>query len=519
MDLDGTATIRSGARRAIAVPLYAAVYTLGALLIGVTTRFGVPLNDFWGNWLLAEFLDGRDPASFYNGFFPIGYTLFLRLLGALGDARVGAWIANALFGGLLLLVIGGLATRMVGRRWGWVAVVAASLHPLLFGYVLTPGPDIGCVTFAAWGGWLALADDRRVASAGRLLASGALLGLAALWRYHGLVWAVALTGAVTVVGVERRGRRCGLMALGFLAVFAVQVGVNLWSGHGPLATSQSFNVYKLMYGVDWWHVPRDLPTSIAAVIRHDPCQFLLTYLNALSESWWLLAPPVIGALLIRARRPARLCLTLVLAFLAYLAVVVMGGSVRGYLPVVPFFVLSLVVLARWSVRAVVRRRAAPASLKTLAVAGGLVFAGLFALGWLVRDARQIGTALAHRQARDALEEALVKQEGVTQARQVFTDSFDLYLPSLRPPVPYTHGGWVRYDLRGFSRRYPELDLTSLDAFLADCARHGVTHLALSPQAAGLMPALGGFLAAPTSDPRLRHVGTVAGFQIFRVGRP
>jgi hypothetical protein len=49
-------------------------------LVGILTDLHTPLNDFWGNHYLAQRLDTRDLNTFYDGFYPVGYTVLLRVL-------------------------------------------------------------------------------------------------------------------------------------------------------------------------------------------------------------------------------------------------------------------------------------------------------------------------------------------------------------------------------------------------------------------------------------------------------
>ena len=53
-------------------------YTLALLTIQRQTHDLVALNDFWGNAWLAAVWDWNDPASWPNGFHPVGFTVLLH---------------------------------------------------------------------------------------------------------------------------------------------------------------------------------------------------------------------------------------------------------------------------------------------------------------------------------------------------------------------------------------------------------------------------------------------------------
>ena len=63
----------------IAFIAYLLIYGVFSLLIGLYINFHVSVNDFWGNLYMAEHLDITNLESFYNGFYPLGYAVYLKI--------------------------------------------------------------------------------------------------------------------------------------------------------------------------------------------------------------------------------------------------------------------------------------------------------------------------------------------------------------------------------------------------------------------------------------------------------
>ena len=88
-----------------AIIIYLLIYGLFCLFVGFLTNFHVYSNDFWGNLFMAEHLDISQPESFYNGFFPLGYAVYLRLF-SFGDSIISGYLTNILLG---LVMLGSIA--------------------------------------------------------------------------------------------------------------------------------------------------------------------------------------------------------------------------------------------------------------------------------------------------------------------------------------------------------------------------------------------------------------------------
>lgn len=499
---------------AVLIVFYVIGFILLGLGIGIWTGFHVSLTDFWGNLFLARHFDLRQSATWFNGFFPVGYTIFLRLLPS-AHILTAAYAANIILMAMLLLGIGWSTTRILGAGWGLIATILASIHPLLFQHAQTPGADIGCATWATLAALILITPALDFPKRPRfILLSGALFGLSALWRYHGLVLAFAFLVSIAAIS-PRPWRLLGYGLTGLVLVYAAQLTANYFSGHGWLETSQVFNVYRMVHGVDFQHLPAAIPNTVGAIIQQSPRQFLTAYSRALAQSAYLILPTLIGLVILpRRHRPLMAALTLAMAI--YLLITGIAFSPRGLIPMAPFFILGLVVLARGSLDLMRADNWFPRFAGFIVGLGLLGAVGVSGYTWLKTDAAFVRQARAHNRICREVSRILVQQEQIANPQAVFTDSFELYLPGMPPYYPVNTGGWLRYDSAQYRQEYPALNMTNLFMFLDDCRRQSISHLALAPQAGALMTELGQIYKGQVMPHDLQPVGQCDAVKIYRL---
>ncbi len=449
------------------------------------TAFHVTYNDFWGILFYARQLNWQEKASLYNGFYPIGYALLLRLL-PYGLVIQGITLINVTFGGLFSAAATGLVRR-AGSLWIALLVFAFSVsYPLGVEYASSVAPEIGCAAFTALAVFLLwddlLAPAGRPASIWKLTLAGALLGLATLWRSHTLASSLAIVAAYLFLVSETPLKgKIGLLA-GFLALGSVQVGVNLFSGHGPLETAQSFNLYKLFNLVDWRRMPS--PAEVASfslwkTFLASPSSVLLVYFPWFFQVLAYALPAVLGWISFPKSVYRRFWLFTALGITAYALIVAWGASRRAPLVISS---LALVSAAFWCVEflAFVRRKA-PAWLKLAHF--GLVTLSLLALSgltWVNLD--YLNFSRAQDENIRGLTEILLKA-GLKSPEEVFTDSFAVYFPGLPPYAPRAFGGWNEVYLWKYNQVYPLLPFDSAAAFDQACQAQGIRFLILTPKSA------------------------------------
>ena len=164
--------------------IYPLVYFCICYALASSAGFFISLSDFWSSFVSYRYMDIRKPASFYNGFFPLGYAVLLRTL-SFGRPLYAPFIYNALFGTVCLYGIVFLGMKTMDSHWVLVAILGLSLFPKFFKYAITPGTDIGLTAFTTSGAVvLLLSAVMGQAGAGSIWTfffGGARLGLAARW--------------------------------------------------------------------------------------------------------------------------------------------------------------------------------------------------------------------------------------------------------------------------------------------------------------------------------------------------
>ena len=177
---------------------------------------------------------------------------------------------------------------------------------------------------------------------------GMWLGIAMLFRFHAVAFAVALIIALGVLTRERRAM--GRLLLGVVPFALLAIGVGLWATPSSHATSGvAFNVWKTMHGVDWSNTPHIFDRSLYDVISAEPGRFVSSYFEGLLDTWFIWLPLVLF-LIVSVRRPvAATVRAVMLAALLYHLFTIPGGSARG-----PLLIAAIVVLAAvWSILSLV----------------------------------------------------------------------------------------------------------------------------------------------------------------------
>lgn len=307
-------------------------------LVGFLTDFHTPLNDFWGNHYLSQRLNPRHLDTLYDGFYPAGYTVLLRLVSRFGYPPCSALGVNAGLTWLLAFsMLGILRLRGLGILPSLTAAILVFLFPQVFEYLYTPGADAGAMVFFTVGTYaLLLALLAPTPRPWWYALSGGLLGMAALWRYHALLAGVILLAAASLV---YRKRLAGVMLAlaSYALVYGCQITVNLLSGHSPFQTYQAFNIYQHMHPVNWYHTAEvpSLGTPLSIVLA-NPSAFLSSYFGSIVRIFPTLSAPLIFCILSKdnpLRRPAGLWLCFCLLYSGVMAAADSGRAVLLGLPV------------------------------------------------------------------------------------------------------------------------------------------------------------------------------------------
>jgi hypothetical protein len=456
-----------------AVPFAAAI-----ALVGILTDLHTPLNDFWGNHYLSQRVDFHDLNTFYDGFYPVGYTVLLRLLPRFGYPVLSALGINVALTWLLtFLMLGVLRLRGLAILPSLIIAGLVLLFPQVFQCLCTPGADSGAMVFFTVGTCMLLVA--LLASTPRAwwyALAGGLLGMAALWRYHALPAAIFLL--VTAALVYRKRIAGVMLALASCAVvYGCQIAVNVLSGHSPLQTYEAFNIYLHVHDVNWYHTAATPSVGTPlSVIFSDKSAFLSSYLATFVRIFPALSAPLILCLLAKDR-PLRRAAAFWLGFcFLYSALMATADSGRAVLLALPVSLSFLAVSghALWvdRLRARVSSASWPRPVGTVAVA-------LLLGACATKDIASVVSWSKASHHYRALEQVCVR-EGITDARQVYSTDLYLYFRDLPPFRPSYSGGWLDLPPYHSNNEAHGVSLGSEKAFLQDCRSRGIRIIHLTP---------------------------------------
>jgi hypothetical protein len=481
-------------------------------LVGILTDFHTPLNDFWGNYDLSQRLDPRHLETFYDGFFPVGYTVLLRLLRGFRYPPLSALGINVALTWLLAFsMLGVLGLRGLGILPSIVAAILVFLFPQVFDYLYTPGADSGAMVLFTVGAYvLLLALLAPTPRRWWYALAGGLLGMAALWRYHALLAGVFLMAAASVA---YRKRIAGVMlALASCAlVYGCQIAVNILSGHSPFQTYQAFNIYQHMHPVNWYRTA-EIPSlgTPLSIILSNPSAFMSSYFASFVRIFPALSAPLILCFLSKdnsLRRPAALWLCFCLLYSGAMATADSGRAVLLGLPVsLTFLVVSGHAL--WIER--LRSVATPASWPRPAAC---VLLAVLVGACATKDITTIVSWHTVSENYRAVEQLLAR-ERITDAQQVYSTDLYLHFRGIPPFRPSYSGGWL--DLPFYHARNDAhgISLVSEKAFIQDCRLRGIRIVHLTPRCKQAAPFL--YRIYTRGAESMRFLAQVGRSRLFRL---
>ncbi len=467
------------------------VWTLGVayssllLLLALRVRFAILSNDTFPLAFQARHLSFHRPESFYNGFFPIGYPMLMRLSAILGDTGMSQSIValQILLAGCFAVLVWKFASRHLDPAIASLATTGALFMPDFIRYELSATPDFLCAALMLAAMSQFTSNDNQ-----RALRTGILLGIAALFRTHSLVLLLALLLTMVAVGDSTRFKAIRQLITGAVPFILLQGLLQLYSGHGFFETMQNFNIAKMMHGIDWAR-PRPVAEGSLQLILRDPALFLSRYFDALRNVAIFLAILLVAAF-VRLRSGKRDELTpLFFAASLYLCIVTVGASARGILPMLAlsFVALGSIVSAIPWLGLFLRHRT-PARLLFLASLVFSVIASLLAIQ---------GTNPSRMRIDEYAEIAkLIEPKRIEDIAKIYSDDFALYFTDFDNATPLTLGGWAPIGIPSYRRVVPTLDDQSAESFYRSLCMLRMKYVILRQPV--LDPRVAGFVLADSA---------------------
>lgn len=242
------------------------------------------ISDVFGFIRRADSLNIESIQQWVDGFYPLGYPLFLRSVTSFtGDYEVAGKLISFLSGILCLLVVRILGSSLFSPIVGVVASFFVGLNPIFLRYSTNSGTDMVAATCALtsilflskWN--IAENPNKKL-----LFLSGATLGLGYLFRYTTIViipfyvlWFIAWPRKLgeRLSPPKARAIDVFIILAGFIGIAMPQLIVSLIAKGNPIWNTQGRNVcFGVMGNNNWglnWYSCRDYE-SVLAFLKQYP---------------------------------------------------------------------------------------------------------------------------------------------------------------------------------------------------------------------------------------------------------
>jgi len=504
------------------LPVTALVSIIIYLISSFYIRFQVTLNDFWGVLYYAKHLSIFEPASLYNGFFPIGYPFLLSFL-PYAYVIYFAFAINIVSAGLFTGLISSLFFSIKKSGLGVLLVFLITLsYPLIFRYASTTSADMATAAFSIGGVyflWRSEFQNRIHDHQTRDdILAGLLFGFSAIFRSHGIISAAAILLAYTLMtGIRRLWmRKTILITLAF--VYFIQIGANLLSGHGALETGQNFNAYITFYGINWSNIPSEVYSfSVITQFFKDPTGFVRLYIPLFLHLIVYGLPACLCLFFLRDGPERKYAGFVFLATLIYAIPLAIGTTAtdRGPFPVLGMAITcaGLLSMELWSRgQILVGSSKVSRGLTILILASAVLW---IATGWISDDWSFLSLSRAQAEDFRKIETNLI-ENGMKEPSEVFTNNADLYFPDLPPFRPYINGGWENYSLWNYRQQYPEIPTDSWESFISACSAHNIKFIVLTPGAGSVASFTGKLYNDKFHPVEVELMTTLGNTKIFKI---
>lgn len=422
-------------------------------------HFPVILNDtFLLRWQ-ADRLSLHHPETFFNGFYPIGYTIILRLASVTGNPILTMIIIQLALAPFFAMLVFRLIERLTSGPALWIALPLALFAPPIIHAIPSATPDF-FAAFAMAGCFLLLAKPNS-----NLILVGALAGFACIMRSHLIVLAIAIAFVVPII--RKDWIFLAKFVMGVLPFIIVQGLIQVWSGHGFFENDQALNIWKTIHGMDWTHPPDLSHQTALSVIMADPLSFLASVWNWAASYFFYILPVIavvtagiIPSISRRLSIRPELFIFAIVALL-YLILTSAGGSVSAFTPVLPIIVACVVPFVDVVVIETNRK-------KTLTIALTLIVWAASLIGLCLYTAKERSRIEDYRRVETWLE-----NQPSFDPHHIYSDDYDLYFPNVGYHIPRTTGGWGEVGLPDYLKENPHLRNSSANAEYGDFLQNGI----------------------------------------------
>ena len=289
----------------------------------------------------------------------------------------------------------------------------------------------------------------------QLVFGGFLMGVAVLFRHHGIVFVSLLLSVYIVIFLSKKNviilqpmPAIFFMLAGFLPPVLLS-NFHLYS-IGVLESWQMFNIYRFLFGVDWSSVPELLASDayrefdLLSFVLSNPVKFfrflVSEFFSALKISYLFIFVP----LYFYMRTKSRPQLIYFLSAVVYI-LIILPGVERGVLPLYILLGVSLLTAIFAADEVNFRSFGFPSVLIVIAIVGGVRS--------FVKFENQ---AFQHIALMKSTITPYLRSQGVKTPSEIFTDDFDIHIVNLEAESFMRCGylGWLALhpSFNGYSYR-------------------------------------------------------------------
>lgn len=467
--------------------IYILLYILLGIAADVCTGFQQTHNDFWDLFYGSQHLFFENKYSLYNMHYPIGYYVFLKIIGIKGvPPEIPGILGNIFFGAIILFTSIILYRKLLSQKISLLLVMVLSFFPSLFLYITNAGPDPASIAFFEIGAIIIFLQilNNGCESKGKFFIGGLILGCGAIFRYHVFVGSSLFLLCLFLV-YRNKWRLVLISFAGLVIVNAPQLILYCITGphHIPFAV---INIYNLMYHIDWYRTSSfQFPPSFFWIINQDPPLFLRRYFVSLLRHAPDYVPPLVAYFAIKEPIKKNLCLAILMWSISYCLFFAAMESGRSQLLPLPLSFLCLGLFLE-EISVYFQKITRLFKLINVLVPGSLLILLSFCL---YKDTRLIMHRTLENKENLRIE-VFLRKCGCTNVKEIFTDDFCIYFRTMPPYRPYCNGGATRWETYLYNEQYPEFPIASLEEFSAACRKNRVRFVLLSDQCERLSSSLG-----------------------------
>ncbi len=437
------------------ITYYGYLFFLATCIISLAawTGFAIGNNDFLQLLKLAEYTSIHDISSLYNGIYPAAFVLLLKAITEIHLAVSPTMIAIQAISFIGLGIIAHRHSLGLTHSAMYIWPLFLLLDTHLFQYFITPGAYIPFVALSSMGllslGYAVQWDVSKSWTQGLFF-----LAFACLFRAHGIL----LLSMILFLAIAFQIKKKWILRLlsVWLLLLLWSALVSFWAG----AYSMHSEHRILVRNVDWHAIYPGIQLP-----QMDVRQFAQFYLNHFWMHLFYLLSFVLYLFLDRNSSGARF-----IASIAIVYYIIIHGhpSSRGILLLIPLSFYYYFLLLYHPVL-VARFQNLSRHSRSLLLAVILIIVARIVMGgkWETLSAYK-NTNHSYTQ----IDQFLHQLNPSLRAEQVFTPSFDFYLPRSLPSVPYTVGGWSRLNKHTYTK-YPNPNMANQDTLLSDLHRLGI----------------------------------------------